>query len=122
MRVSELTRRSGASADRLRHDETRGLIHAERSRSGCRQFAESAPTAAIQIFTSSVCPSGADGEGGSHADFSLVSVLLAPCVTHQMRIQAASSKPCASVADGRRRQSCLKKNVVAQNSPVGISA
>jgi DNA-binding transcriptional MerR regulator len=41
MKVSELARRSGVSVNRLRHYETLGLIHAQRSRSGYRDFAES---------------------------------------------------------------------------------
>lgn len=42
MRVSELARRSGVSVHRLRHYESLGLIHAERSRSGYREFSERA--------------------------------------------------------------------------------
>ena len=40
MRVSELARRTGVSAYRLRHYEALGLIHAERSGSGYRQFTD----------------------------------------------------------------------------------
>lgn len=40
MRVSELAQRTGVSAHRLRHYEELGLIHAERSGAGYRQFAE----------------------------------------------------------------------------------
>ena len=40
LKVSELSRLSGVSVFRLRHYESLGLIHAERSRSGYRQFAE----------------------------------------------------------------------------------
>jgi DNA-binding transcriptional MerR regulator len=40
MRVSDLARRTGVSAYRLRHYEELGLIHAERSGSGYREFAE----------------------------------------------------------------------------------
>ncbi len=40
MKVSELSRRSGVSVFRLRHYESLGLIHAERSSAGYRQFAE----------------------------------------------------------------------------------
>ena len=40
MKVSELSRRSGVSVFRLRHYESLGLIHAERSKAGYRQFAE----------------------------------------------------------------------------------
>jgi DNA-binding transcriptional MerR regulator len=40
MRVSELARRTGVSAHRLRHYEASGLIHAQRSDAGYRQFAD----------------------------------------------------------------------------------
>ena len=40
MKVSELSRRSGVSVFRLRHYESLGLIHAERTSSGYREFAE----------------------------------------------------------------------------------
>ena len=48
MKVSELAHRSGVSVFRLRHYESLGLIHAERSKSGYRQFAE--PTLREVIF------------------------------------------------------------------------
>ena len=40
MKVSELAQRTGVSAYRLRHYEQLGLIPADRSRSGYREFAE----------------------------------------------------------------------------------
>ncbi|TMH09389.1 MAG: MerR family DNA-binding transcriptional regulator [Betaproteobacteria bacterium] len=40
MRVSELAKRTGVSAHRLRRYEDLGLIRAERQRSGYREFAE----------------------------------------------------------------------------------
>ena len=40
MRVSELAQRTDVSAHRLRHYEELGLIHAERSGSGYRKFAD----------------------------------------------------------------------------------
>src|SRR5438093_3661238 len=40
MRVSELAQRTGVSTFRLRHYEQLGLIHAERTGSGYREFAE----------------------------------------------------------------------------------
>lgn len=40
MRVSELAQRTAVSAHRLRHYEELGLIHAERSESGYRRFAD----------------------------------------------------------------------------------
>ena len=40
MRVSELAQRTAVSAYRLRHYEELGLIHAERSESGYRKFAD----------------------------------------------------------------------------------
>lgn len=40
MRISELSRRSGISAHRLRRYETLGLIRAERTPGGYREFAE----------------------------------------------------------------------------------
>jgi MerR family copper efflux transcriptional regulator len=40
MRISELSRRSGISAHRLRRYETLGLIRAERTTGGYREFAE----------------------------------------------------------------------------------
>ena len=40
MRVSELAQRTGVSAHRLRRYEDQGLIHAERSGSGYREFSE----------------------------------------------------------------------------------
>jgi DNA-binding transcriptional MerR regulator len=40
MRVSELAQRTGVSAHRLRHYEELGLIHAERSGSGYREFSD----------------------------------------------------------------------------------
>lgn len=40
MKVSELSRQSGVSVFRLRHYESLGLIHAERTAAGYRQFAD----------------------------------------------------------------------------------
>ena len=40
MKVSELAQRTGVSSHRLRHYEELGLIHAERTGAGYRQFAE----------------------------------------------------------------------------------
>ena len=52
MRVSELAQRTGVSAYRLRHYEALGLIHAERSGAGYRQFTDSTAREVIFIAMS----------------------------------------------------------------------